>query len=396
MTTTTALGRADRPLRLHPLTYLEERGEVVVGRADIDSYGVFPPDGAALLRQLASGLPAGEAARWYAGAYGEPVDMAAFVEVLDELRFLVRDDETAAPPVRWERLGRWMFSPAAWTCYLLIIGSAITAMAVSPRLAPHAANLFFTRYLTVLELVTFLGQIPLLLVHESFHVLAGRRLGLRSSLRLGWRLYYLVFETTMDGLVGVPRRRRYLPMLAGMLADLLVIAILTLVGAATMRSGGSLGLVGRISLALAFPTLLRFLWQFYFYLRTDLYYVAVTVLGCLDLQPAARRILANHFLRMLGRPAADESQLHPRDRQVGRWYAWLMAAGYAFSIGTLAFAWGPALQRIAAIASDHLGHGAHPWREVADSVAFLFLNFVQIVVVVTLAVRAGRRSRRAG
>jgi hypothetical protein len=43
------------PLRLHPLTYLDEGDDVTLGRADIDSYGLFPPDGAALLQQLEAG-----------------------------------------------------------------------------------------------------------------------------------------------------------------------------------------------------------------------------------------------------------------------------------------------------------------------------------------------------
>ena len=60
----------DQPLRLHPLTYLEEEDEVTVGRADINSFGLFPPDGAALLRQLEAGHPPNEAARWYSASVG--------------------------------------------------------------------------------------------------------------------------------------------------------------------------------------------------------------------------------------------------------------------------------------------------------------------------------------
>ena len=47
----------DQPLRLHPLTYLDEGDEVTVGRADINSFGLFPADGAALLRRLEEGSP---------------------------------------------------------------------------------------------------------------------------------------------------------------------------------------------------------------------------------------------------------------------------------------------------------------------------------------------------
>jgi len=38
------------PLRFHPLSFLDEGdGDVLIGRSDIDSYGVFPADGAVLL-----------------------------------------------------------------------------------------------------------------------------------------------------------------------------------------------------------------------------------------------------------------------------------------------------------------------------------------------------------
>ena len=37
------------------MSFLADRGEVVIGRTDIDSYAVFPEDGAALVRELQAG-----------------------------------------------------------------------------------------------------------------------------------------------------------------------------------------------------------------------------------------------------------------------------------------------------------------------------------------------------
>ena len=202
---------------------------------------------------------------------------------------------------------------------------------------PSYHDLFFTHYMTVLELVTFLGQFPLILLHELAHALAGRRLGLRTRLSIDRRMYYVVFVTEMDGLVTVPRRKRYVPMLAGMLTDLLVLAVLILVADVTRRPDGALSLAGDVALAFAYMTLLRLAWQFFFYLQTDLYFVIVTVLGCVDLQGTARRVLA----RAAGpRPAgvrlglvglghvglaapggvgvADLANTHPRDLAVAR------------------------------------------------------------------------------
>jgi hypothetical protein len=387
----------DRPLRLHPLTYLEEGDEVTVGRADIDSYGLFPADGAALLRRLEAGVPPNEAARWYTEQYGEQVDITEFLEVLEEFDLLVKDGEQAAQtgPVRWQRLGAALFSPVAWVCYAAIVVAAIVVMVRAPEYVPTYRHLFFTDSLVVLTLGLYLGQVPWILLHESFHALAGRRLGLRSSLRIGRRLYFVVFETSLDGLVAVPRRKRYLPMLAGLVADLLVISALTL-GAALLRTPAGEPFIGRFLLAMAFASVLRLSWQFYFFLRTDLYYLATTVLGSVDLQTVAKQMLANRFNRLIGRRSrlADENQWHPRDRMVGRWYQWLILVGYGVMISLLVFQAVPAMFKIVHMVVVKLAVN-HSLLDITDVFFFLVLNFGELAIAGFLGLRARRRAARA-
>jgi hypothetical protein len=384
----------DRPLRLHPLTFLDEGEEVTVGRADINSYGMFPVDGAALIRQLVAGNSPNDAARWYTEQFGEQVDMAEFLELLAEFDMLVADGEEVAEvgQVRWQRLGRALFSPVAWVCYAALVGAAVVAMVRQPALVPNYRYLFFTNSLVVLTVVLFVGQMPWILLHESFHALAGRRLGLLSRLSIGRRLYFVVFETSLDGLVGVPRRRRYLPMLAGMVMDLLVIAGLTLGAAALLPVGGGASVAGRILLAMAFATVLRLSWQFYFFLRTDLYYLATTVLGCVDLHTVAKQMLRNRLNRLFGRHShiVDESQWHPRDVQVGRWYSWLMLVGYLVMSVLLVFQVVPALIKITHIIIVKVSV-AHSLLNIGDVTLFLILNFGELVVAGILALRGYRR-----
>lgn len=389
----------DEPVRLHPLTYLEEGEEVTVGRADIDSYGLFPPDGAELLRRLEAGVSPNAAARWYTEQYGEQVDIGEFLEVLEELDLLAKDgEEVAAPagPVRWQRLGAAVYSPVAWGLYGLIVLAAVAAMVRRPELAPHYQNLFFThRSLVLLTLGIVLGQVPWILLHESAHALAGRRLGLNSTLSISRRFYYVVFVTALDGLVAVPRRKRYLPMLAGMLCDVLVICGLTLVAAALRGSTGAPGVVYRLLLSMAFAVVLRLVWQFYFFLRTDLYYLAITVLGCNDLQTTARQMLRNRLMRLLRRPEriVDESTWHERDREIARWYSWLMPAGYVFLTVTLLTVAIPTGVRLTELAVHKLSTDLSPVN-LADVLTFLVLNFWEPVFAGYLAYRAWRRRIR--
>lgn len=382
----------DRPLALHPLRFLEDGDEVTVGRPDIESYGVFPADGAALLRKLADGMSPRDAASWYAAEYGEPVDIVEFLEVLDEFDLLVREGDQRVEPgrIRWQRLGAAMFSVPAWLVYTTVLTAAVVAMLREPDLTPHYRNIFFTPSLVLLMLVLFLGQFPLILVHEGFHALAGRRLGLRSTLRIGQRFYYVVLETALDGLVTVPRRRRYLPILAGMLADLLVIAVLTLAAAWSRTGTGDLTIAGKVCLAFAFATVLRVVWQFYLFLRTDLYYLVTVVLGCNDLHTVSVQLLRNRFDRLLRRPGRhDETAWHPRDRAVARWYSWLLVGGYVFLVVILLVAVIPVITLLVRIIADRLT-GTPTTLGVLDAVVFVVASLAQFAAAGVLA----RRNRR--
>ncbi|WP_152627520.1 hypothetical protein [Streptacidiphilus melanogenes] len=387
----------DRPLRLYPLTYLEEGEEVTVGRADIDSYGLFPADGAALLRRLEAGDSPNQAARWYQEHYGETVDMLEFLEVLEEFELLVPEGEQVAeaPVIRWRRLADAVFSWPAWCLYAAVTIAGVVVMIADSHVTPQYQNIFFTTSsLVALTAGNVLGQLPWILLHEGAHALGGRRLGLNSTLTIGRRFYYLVFLTSLDGLVAVPRRKRYLPMLAGMGVDVVVVCGLSLAAAPLVGHGGATGFTGRLLLAMAFGALLRLAWQFYFFLRTDLYFLAVTVLGCNDLQTVSRQMLQNRIRALLGRhdTMVDPETWTPRDRSVARWYMWLMVGGYTL-LTVLAFTvMLPAAIRITELAVHKLVRDTS-FLNVTDVCVFLVLNFGELALAGYLAVRGWRRRR---
>jgi hypothetical protein len=383
---------ADPVLALHHLTFAPEGDDVVVGRRDIDSYGVFPPDGAALVRQLAAGRPVADAARWYEQTYGEPVDLDAFVDTLADLEFLRRPDEAvaASAPVRWQRLGRALFCPVALVLYAMVVAAAIGISVGDPSFAPRPAHVFFVESFVIVELTMVIGQLPLSGIHELAHLLAGRRLGLRSRIRLSNRFYFVVFETTLDGLVSVPRRQRFAPMLAGMGADLVMMAALTV--AAVALPDGSLA--GRVCLALAFSTLPRIVWQGYLFLQTDIYFLVATLLGCIDLHATSRQWIANRWHRIRRRPEriVDEAAWHPADRRAVRWYGPLMIAGYGAAAVMLVLVAAPlAWHLFGGALRTLLGDGTAGSGATWDAGVLLAVSAVHLALAYTLA----RRQRRA-
>jgi hypothetical protein len=389
----------DEALIFHPLVYTPEGEEVTIGRPDSATYAVFPADGAALLQKLQAGLSPAQACQWYQESYGQTPDMDAFLETLQSLHFLREgSEETSAVPHAplWQWTGRVAFSPGAWLLYLLLFIWCFLDLVRFPGVRPGLQAVFFSPYLTLVEVVLLLGQVPAILFHEWYHMLAARRLGVPSRLSVGRRFYFVVLETSLDGLWGVPRKARYLPFLAGMLADLLVFALLIITASLTLTAQGALSPVGKICVAFTLPTLLRFLWQFNLYLRTDIYYVCANLFQCIDLHATTRRYLRNQWLRLLRQQEQmeDASLWPPRDRQVARWYAPVMVAGYLAATIFAVLALLPLVGQIVGETLTHLFTPAafHPdlfW----DAFLTLLLNGLQIVVVLWLSLRE-RQTRR--
>jgi hypothetical protein len=383
----------DTVVHFHALSYVPDGDDVVVGRIETGSFAVLPADGAQLLRRLAGGQPTLEAAAWYEESFGEPVDMDDFLESMDGLGFIRppgTQPEAVSPP-RFQWLGRMLFSAPAWFVYAALAIAAFVEVAGSRVLRPTASQVYFTSSLATVEIVVMFGQTPLAFLHEAYHVLAGQRIGLRSKLGISNRYTYVVFETRSNGLLGVPRSRRYLPFLAGMLLDVEVICVLDLVAAATRESDGAVSIAGRICLAFSFSVIGRLGWQFLVYLRSDVYYVLATALNCYDLHEASKAIFFNRLRRLFRRTGhlVDENQWTARDRKVGAWYGWCLLLGMLATVFLTAFVSGPILFIYVERAAHGLAAGAGAWR-FWDSLASLFLIVFQFALPALLAWRKRR------
>ncbi|NEA56519.1 PqqD family protein [Streptomyces sp. SID13666] len=389
---------ADMGVEFYPLSFVPEGADVVIGRTETGTYAVLPGDGAELLRRLEGGSTVAEAAAWYERSFGEPVDVDDFLESLSELGFIRAPGSaaavTAAAP-RFQWLGRALFSTPAWLVYGAVAACALIELVRQPGLRPSYSQVYFTGSLVVVEVTLLLGQIPLAFLHEAYHVLAGQRLGLHSRLGISNRYNYVVFETRTNGLFSVPRRQRYLPFLAGMLIDTVVVGALDLTAALLRNGHGSTAFVGRTCLALSFSVLARLGWQLLLHLRTDLYYVLSTALNCHDLHEASRSILVNRLRRLSGRTTGliDETQWTDRDRKIGGWYGWLIAFGFTGTVVLAVFVTGPVAVTYAVRTGRGLLAGTGTWHFL-DSLVALLIFTVQIVLPAALAWR--KRSRNAG
>lgn len=395
-------------IRLHRLTFVDEGEEVLVGRPDTEAYAVLPADGAQLLKRLGDHTVP-EAVAWYEQAYQETPDIESFLEDIRELGF-IRDSGTEADtdagpgtgagvatdadagtgqsPVRLRRLSRALFSPPAWLAYAALTVAAVAVMTRVPQVRPLPSRIFFTGTLFIVPFVLVAIEIPLIYLHEMFHVFAGRRLGAASRISIGHRLYFVVFQTTMTGLYSVPRRKRVLPFLAGMVCDVIVFDAMVLLAATDRAADGSVGLLGRIAVATAYFTALRFLWQFMFFMETDVHHALATLLGRTDLRGLTRTYLRSFVKRGASRPPMTE-----RDAAVLRWFGPLTAVCVTGVLATGLYSLSRVLTSYATLLWHGFGHGAGSgsfW----DASFSVFFIVGQFALAAVLSVRERRAPQK--
>jgi len=399
-------------IRLHHLTFVDEGDEVLVGRPDTEAYAVLPADGAQLLKRLGDHTVP-EAVAWYEQAYQETPDIESFLEDIRDLGF-IRDSgadgdadadadtgagtgtatgtgtdvATKEEPVRLRRLSRALFSPPAWPAYAALTVVTVAVMVRVPQVRPLPSRIFFSDTLFIVPFVLVAVEIPLIYAHEMFHVLAGRRLGAASRISIGHRLYFVVFQTTMTGLYSVPRRKRVLPFLAGMLADVIVFDALVLFALTDRSANGDVGLLGRIAIASAYFTALRFLWQFMFFMETDVHHALATLLGRTDLRGLTRTYLRSFLRRGASRPPMTE-----RDAAVLRWFGPLTAVCVTVVMGTGLYSLSRVLTSYATLLWHGFGHGAGSGR-FWDASFSVFFIVGQFVLAGVLSVRERRASQK--
>jgi putative peptide zinc metalloprotease protein len=293
-----------------------------------------------VINALREGHSVGEAAHIARTHAGADVDVADFVTVLREVGFVTSVDGVALAAGSPEltdggragavaaRLARPLYSAPAMIGYGLLFLACGAALVAVPWLRPSYHQLFFLSNpvlsIALLNLVTM----PLLLLHEVAHWLGARVEGIPARITLTRRYYFMVAQTDLSGLWALSPRRRLAPLLAGLAFETVTTAALL-----ACRASQHFGwwhpapLVSGLISALVLLQIFGISFQFALFLRTDLYGVLITCLGCRNLSRVSRLSMIGLYRR---RTTAEESELasaDQKDRAVARWYGWVQAGG---------------------------------------------------------------------
>lgn len=359
----------DQTIDFHPFTCQPDQDGFIVGRPETNTFLALPEEGVRLLSWLQAGKTIAETNALYQHTYGENPDLEDFVEAMTESG-LVRlpevepsqaegTDVPLAKPaasmqpqlvqyhMTWlsESLARKIFSRTALLFYALLAASAITLIAVKPGVFPSRSDFVFKQNTALWFICFLLFQLTTVMIHEIGHLAAARSKGVKARFGFGNRMWIIVAETDLTGIWSIPKRDRMLPLLGGPLVDVVILSFGTflLFGFETNAIVWTPQLE-QFARGMYLFICFRLVWQCYFFVRTDFYYVFTTTFECKDLLNDTQNFVMNKIKRLtgIGTPV-DQSAIGAREMKYIKLYSWIWFVGRSLAIFVLIFYISPIL-----------------------------------------------------
>jgi putative peptide zinc metalloprotease protein len=327
-------------VKLHRFFWRKEDGFYTVWREEGSDFAELSEDSLEALKLLKRGRSLREVSETLEQNYDEDYDIVGFVSELMKLGFVSSIDGIPIPAKTIEGrtfqfIGKrhvgWIYSKPLLFTYTVLILFATMIFASNPAYLPKYSDYFFHESYLVSLIASILTGLVLVFSHEFAHLIAGKSVGVDGYLSVSMRLYIPVAETNLTRLWSVPKRKRYVPFIAGMLNDGVVLAILViLLWLSDLRilRMNSLYSFARFAILIL---LYGISWQFLFFVRTDIYYAVLNLLGCRNLYDDAWSLILNTLFSPFGkrRPKLD---IPPRELRAVKIYAPFMLVGTVTSI----------------------------------------------------------------
>jgi putative peptide zinc metalloprotease protein len=400
MTASTDAGLRERAARL---TVAFDGEAWVLGRPDLGVFVAVPEPGAVFVTTLQETGSVAEATARASEKAGEPVDGDDFIEGLTAAGLL--DAATAAPDddtsgrgrrIRWiegisPQAAARLFGRTGWTVYAAALVFVIAVLVARPDLRPSWQDAWFLPSMGLSVLGWLVLGIAFGALHEAWHWLAGRAVGVPATFRVSYRGMYIVYETDLTQIVAVPRNRRHGVYLAGMAVEIVVVAV-----ALALRMIIPPGLVSDLLAAVILFRVVAIVWQWAALpLRSDSYALLANALRCHNLYRTTWLTVKNRLFRLTEAEAAELAASGARDRDMARWFALLYVAGMAVMVWLFLTVMLPLMLSLAQWGLDRLASGQIGSAEFWEALLVTAYVALRIGLPPLLAFRE-RRLRRAG
>lgn len=200
-----------------------------------------------------------------------------------------------------------------WVIAIPVLTFAVLSVFVLTKSFPVPQDFFWSKYLSLCLLSSFIFTWVSALFHEAAHLFIARMNGIKGKLRLSHRLNFLVVETYFPDIYALSKKARIAIYISGIIIDMSIITVLY--GLVPLTNHG---IVGQLILL----EWLSILWQFFFFMKTDVYFVIKEIVGLENLYTYAKMKILNIF-----KFRRDISFLNKRENRIVNIYAAFFVIG---------------------------------------------------------------------
>ena len=195
---------------------------------------------------------------------------------------------------------------------------ALIILVLVPKFFPKPSDFFWSNYLSLSLLSSFIFTWISAIGHELAHLTIAKLYGINGKLALSHRLNFLVIETQFSDIYAIPKKGRIAIYVSGIAVDMAATTILYLI------------LFLNNSAVVKQFILLEWLsisWQFFFYMKTDVYFVIREIFGIENLYTYAKQNLFN-----ISKSKKINQQLTNKESMLVNIYTFFFAAGTTLGI----------------------------------------------------------------
>ncbi|MGB8000083.1 MAG: hypothetical protein WCF60_08365 [Anaerobacillus sp.] len=274
----------------------------------------------------------------------EEVDIYEFVDQLVLLNLISEVDGQSIQNDRKRRktqksvinsipanIGKVFFNKLSLILYLLIMLVNVTLFFEFPDLIPTYKDFFVFKSMIFNVLSMMVISIFFAMIHEFGHILAARSFDIPTNLGISNRLFLIVSEADMTHAWKLSKTKRNILYLGGLCFDNVILIVFLV--AQIYWSGSSFG--QSIMALIVFDVSIKILYQFCFYMKTDLYYVLENSSGCHNLMENSNHYLMKKF------PFMKKTQsivMFEGEEKFIRWYSIFYFSGVLITL-SLFFGW---------------------------------------------------------
>jgi len=365
----------------------KEGEDYIVGRQDTGVYISLPEPGVEAINFLREGKSLKEAEAFLSEKYGEEITLKGLVEDFIECGFIKSVDGVVLEQVHelkeyhftWVKKShvKWLFSKITVGLQIVFIVSGVFLLFYKGYI-PMYSDLFFHPWYTVVGGVTFVCAWLLVFKHEFYHLLAAKNYGVEGQFSFSHRLYFVVAETDLTNVWSLPKRQRYVVYFAGLLTDFFFMALCFWLR--FLADSGVINLSGfgyALVKGLILMQLTQILWQFLFFMKTDIYYVIVTMFRTTDLLADTHRYIKeklHQYFNVFSKQ--DLSLISERERKVIKYYSAFYLLGSCATMVVFLFYLLPITVEFLAGSLEGVLHGA--FAEKTDGLVFISILIVYL------------------